>query len=218
MMSVRLERLLGPRVTPELLAAGRAQFLLPTLALGFAGLLLLISIFLPYWQMTLLAPQYPGGLHMRAYLDRLEGDVREIDGLNHYIGMRPLAEAAELERSLSIAAVAVIGLLVVAAVYIHNRFAALLALPALLFPFGFLGDLYYWMRSFGTNLDPRAPLSSSIDPFVPPVLGRGTVGQFATVAMPGSGLWLAFAASLLIVVGLWLHRRAYKPLVEAKWQ
>jgi hypothetical protein len=166
--------------------------------------------------MTLLAPQYPGGLHVSAYLDRLEGDVREIDGLNHYIGMRPLGEAAVLERSMSIAAVAVIALLVLAAVFIHNRYAALLALPAFAFPLGFIADLQYWLRHFGTNLDPRAPLSSAIDPFVPPVLGRGTVGQFATVAVPGTGLWLAFGASLLILVGLWLHRRAYKPLVEAR--
>jgi copper chaperone NosL len=106
---------------------------------------------------------------------------------------------------------------VLAAIYIHNRWAALLALPAVAFPALFLADLYFWMRHFGTNLDPTAPLSSSIDPFVPPVLGRGTVGQFATVAAPGSGLWLAFAAAAVIVVGLWLHRRAYKPLVDARF-
>lgn len=217
MMSLRMERIVGPRVDREMLAARRLRFLAPTLALFAAGLLLLASIFLPYWEMTLLAPQYPGGLHVSAYLDRLEGDVREIDGLNHYIGMRPLGEAAVLERSMSIAAVAVIALLVLAAVFIHNRYAALLALPAFAFPIGFLADLQYWLRHFGTNLDPKAPLSSSIDPFVPPVLGRGTVGQFATVAVPGTGLWLAFGASLLILVGLWLHRRAYKPLVEARF-
>jgi hypothetical protein len=216
-MTETLERLIGPRVTPEELAERRLHFLLPTLALGAAAVLLVASIFLPYWRMTLLAPQYPQGLRVRAYLDRLEGDVREIDGLNHYIGMRPLGEAAQLERELSVAAVAVIALLVVAAIFIHNRRAALLALPALLFPAGFLGDLYFWLRNFGTHLDPKAALSSSIDPFVPPVLGRGTVGQFATVAYPDSGLWLAFAASALILAGLWLHRRAYKPLVEARW-
>lgn len=213
-MTVLMERIVGPRVTPEVMAERRLHFLLPTLFLGLAGILLVASIFLPYWRMTLLAPQYPGGLQVRAYLDRLTGDVREIDGLNHYIGMRPLGEAAQLERELSIAAVTAIALLVLAAIYIHNRWAGLLAMPALLFPLGFLGDLYYWLRRFGTNLDPRAPLSSAIDPFVPPVLGRGAVGQFSTVALPDAGLWLAFAASLLIAAGLYLHRRAYKPLVE----
>ena len=214
-MEAVLTKVFGPRVSPELMAERRVQYLLPTLALGGAALLLVASIFLPYWRMTLLAPQYPGGLHVEAYLNHVEGDVREIDGLNHYIGMRPLGEAAKLERSMSIAAIAVIALLVVAAIYIHNRWAALLTLPALLFPAVFLADMHYWLRHFGTNLDPAAPLSSSIDAFVPPVLGRGVVGQFATVAAPGSGLVLAALASVAILGGLWLHRRAYKPLVEA---
>ena len=213
-MEAVLTKVFGPRVSPELMAARRVRFLLPTLSLGLAALLLVASIFLPYWRMTLLAPQYPGGLRVEAYLDRLEGDVREIDGLNHYIGMRPLGEAAKLERSMSIAALLVIALLVAAAIYIHNRWAALLTLPAFLFPAVFLADMHYWLQHFGTNLDPEAPLSSSIQPFVPPVLGRGTVGQFATVAVPGTGLVAAALASLAILVGLWLHRRAYKPLVE----
>lgn len=214
-MTASLEKLLGPRIAPDVLKQ-LLKFVLPSLALGMAGVMLVISIFLPYWKMTLLAPQYPGGLTMQAYLNHLEGDVHEIDELNHYIGMRPLGEAASLERSLSLIAVLAIALLVLAAIYIHNHRAALLALPALAFPAAFLVDLHFWMRSFGTHLDPHAPLSSSIKPFVPPVIGRGTVGQFATLAMPGPGLWLALVASLLILVGLWLHRRAYKPLVDAK--
>ncbi|HEV8240130.1 MAG TPA: cytochrome C [Thermoanaerobaculia bacterium] len=211
-MDAVLTKVFGPRVSAELMAERRLQYLLPTLALGAAALLLVGSIFLPYWRMTLLAPQYPHGLRVDAYLNHLDGDVREIDGLNHYIGMRPLAEAAKLERSLSIAALLVIAMLVVAAIYIHNRWAALLTLPALLFPAVFLADMHYWLQQFGTHLDPDAPLSSSVRPFVQPVLGRGAVGQFGTVAAPGIGLVLAALASLAILGGLWLHRRAYKPL------
>ena len=212
----KLERLFGPRVPERLSERERRRFALPTALLAIAAVLVLISIFQPYWVLVLNAPQYPGGLKVTAYLNHLEGDVREIDGLNHYIGMRPLAEAAQLERSLSIAAVLATGLLILAAVFIHNRWAALVALPALLFPLFFLLDLQYWLRDFGTNLDPTAPLSSSIKPFVPPVLGEGVVGQFSTVALPGAGLVLATVAALLVAVGLYFHRRAYKPLVEAR--
>ena len=115
-------------------------------------------------------------------------------------------------------AVSALALLVGAATFIHSRWAALFALPALLFPAGFLIDLHLWMKHFGMNLDPKAPLSSSIDPFVPPVLGEGLVGQFRTVAGPDIGLILAMLASLLILAGLWAHRRAYKPLVDAMEQ
>lgn len=209
-----IRNILGPRVPADVLARHRGRFLAPTVCFGLAALLLLISVFTPYWRMVLHAPQYPGGLEVQAYLNRIEGDVHEIDGLNHYIGMRPLAEAAELEKTMSIAGVVVLALLILAAVTIHTRWAAVAALPALLFPALFLADLGWWLRNFGTNLDPKAPLSSSIDPFVPPVLGRGFVGQFATDALPDVGLILAAIASGIILVGLVLHRRAYKPLVE----
>jgi hypothetical protein len=165
--------------------------------------------------MKLLAPQYPDGLEVQAYVNRLEGDVGEIDGLNHYIGMRPLGEAAQLERSLSVILITVTSLLVVSAIAVHTKWAALLALPALLFPAIFLADMYFWMRNFGLNLDPTAALSSAIEPFVPPILGEGLVGQFKTIASADNGLYLATLASVLILVGLYFHRRAYKPLVEA---
>ncbi|MDX1643103.1 MAG: cytochrome C [Thermoanaerobaculia bacterium] len=211
-----MERLVGPRLSSEELRRRKAEFVLPTLCFLVAALLLVISILTPYWRLELQAPQYPKGLEVKAYLNHLDGDVKEIDGLNHYIGMRPLGEAAQLEQSLSIIAVIAIALLVLGAIVIHNRNAALLALPALLFPVVFLADMYYWLHNFGTNLDPRAPLSSSIEPFVPPILGKGVVGQFATVALPDAGLILATLASLLILVGLYFHRQAYKPLVERR--
>ena len=209
-------KIFGPRVPPEKLEEDRTRYRLPTIFLGTAAVLLLISIFLPYWQMTLLAPQYPGGLSVQVYVNRLTGDVGEIDGLNHYIGMRPLGEAAQLERSLSIYSIAALSLLLVGAIFIHNQFAALLTIPALLFPIVFLADMYYWMRNFGLNLDPTAALSSAIDPFVPPILGEGMVAQFRTVAELQIGMYLAILASILILVGLYFHRRAYKPLVEAQ--
>ncbi len=211
-----LRRIFGPRVSVQEMGERRIRFMMPTLLLGTAGFLLVVSIFVPYWRMVLNAPQYPGGLKVQSYINRIVGDVGEIDGLNHYIGMRPLAEAAQLEQSLSVIALTVIALLLVGAIFIHTKWAALVSLPAVLFPAVFLGDMYYWLHNFGTNLDPKAPLSSSIKPFTPPVLGRGYVGQFSTDAYPGPGLILATVASVLIVIGLVAHRRAYKPLVDAQ--
>lgn len=215
-MSENVEKIIGPRVPDAEMRAHRGRYLAPTLLFLLAALLLLVSIFLPYWEMTLEAPQYPKGLTVEAFVNRVEGDVREIDGLNHYIGMRPLAEAAAFERSISVLGIAVLALLILAAVFVHSRWAALLALPALLFPVIFLADLQYWLANFGQNLDPTAPLSSSVKPFVPPVLLVGKIAQFRTVANPGIGLWLAILASALILAGLYFHRRAYKPLVDAQ--
>jgi hypothetical protein len=76
--------------------------------------------------------------------------------------------------------------------------------------------MYFWLRNFGLNLDPTAPLSSSIKPFVPPVLGVGKLAQFVTITEVQIGFYLALGASVCILIGLYFHRRAYKPLVEAQ--
>jgi hypothetical protein len=208
----------GPRIPKEILAKERKRFVLPTFMLGFAALLLFISVFLPYWQLTLMAPQYPQGLKMQAYVNRVSGDVDEIDELNHYIGMRPLKEAAELERSASIIMIAALILLVLGSIYTHSPFALFLLVPAILYPLIFLGDMYFWMHDFGMNLNPHAPLSSAVKPFVPPILGEGFVGQFKTIAVWDTGLILSIVASLIIIVGLYFHRKAYKPLMEMEFK
>lgn len=209
-----LQKILGPRVPATTDESERKRYLLPTLLFAGAAILLIISVFLPYWEMELIAPQYPKGLHVTAYVNRLTGDVFEIDGLNHYIGMRPLDEAAQFEKSVSIIGIVSVSLLILAAIFVHTKWVVLLTLPAILMPVMFLADLQWWLAKFGTELDPAAPLSSAIEPFVPSVLGRGVIAQFETVATPGIGLYLAILASILVVVGLYFHRKAYKPLVE----
>ena len=206
--------LIGPRVPPEQLEAHRARYVAPTLLLMSARVMLLVSIFLPYWHMELEAPQYPDGLFLTAYVHHLEGDVKEINSLNHYIGMKPLEQAASFERAASIWLIIAMVLLVEGAAAVHTKWAALLALPAIGFPVGFLVDLQFWLRTFGQNLDPAAPLSSSVKPFTPSILGEGGIGQFGTWADVGTGFWLAVGCSVLTIIGLVFHRRAYKPLVD----
>jgi copper chaperone NosL len=209
-----LRRFVGPRVPPDELARRPFRYAMPVGIFALARVLLLVSIFLPYWHMELTAPQYPDGLFLTAYVNHLDGDVKEIDGLNHYIGMRPLDEAAKLEKEMAIWAAVAMFLLVEGAVFVHTRWAVLLAIPAILFPAGFLLDLQFWMKSFGQNLDPSAPLSSSVKPFTPTVLGEGGIGQFRTYAEMGLGLWMAWASAGLTIIGFYFHRRAYKPLAD----
>jgi hypothetical protein len=216
MATDKLERMIGPRAPAEELAAHRMRYLWPTFCLAGAAILIIVSIFLPYWSLVLHAPQYPKGLVVHAYVNHLTGDVNEIDGLNHYIGMRPLNEAAQFEKSIAIFTIIALGLLVLAAIFIHSPWAALLSLPAILLPAVFLADLYFWLNNFGQNLDPNAALSNAVEPFTPTILGEGIIGQFRTVAYADVGLLIASAASILILVGLYLQRRAYKPLVERK--
>ncbi|HYE60752.1 MAG TPA: hypothetical protein VD997_02050 [Phycisphaerales bacterium] len=213
-MSRFVQHLLGPRVPADELRARPARYVVPSFILMAARVLLLVSVFLPYWHMELDAPQYPDGLFLTAYVNHLDGDVKEINALNHYIGMRPLEQAAVFERAASVWLVVAMVLLMEGAALVHSRWAVLLALPALGFPVGFLLDLQWWMAHFGQNLDPAAPLSSSIKPFTPTVLGEGGIGQFKTYAEMGTGYWMATAGAVCTLVGFVFHRRAYKPLYD----
>ncbi len=207
------ELFLGPRVPKELWEKEKRRFMIPTIIMLAAAIVLFISIFLPYWKITLFAPQYPGGLEASMYVNRLTGDIGEIDSLNHYIGMKPLGEAAVLERTLSVFIIIGLALLIVGTIFVHSPFALFLAIPAIAYPVFFLADLYFWMRTFGTNLDQNAPLKNAVQPFVPPLLGEGKIAQFSTIASWEVGLYMSMAASVLIIIGLYFHRRAYKPLI-----
>lgn len=209
-----IERILGPRISPADVSRHTFRYGTPGALLLVARVLLLVSLFLPYWHMELQAPQYPDGLHMTAYLNALTGDVAEIDGLNHYIGMRSLYEAAEIERTVGVFVMIAFIIMLELAAYIHTRWAALLVAPVVFFPAVFLLDLHLWMRHFGLNLDPHAPLSSAVEPFVPTALGKGGIGQFVTIASPGLGLILATVASFVLIAALYFHRRAYLPLLK----
>jgi hypothetical protein len=202
--------------TAQAAAAARApSYGLSTTLLIGAAALLVASIFFPYWKLRLNAPQYPQGLYLTVFLDHVEGDIREIDGLNHYIGMAPLSDAAQIERELGPLAMVAVVLMVGATAFIHRMWFAPLTLPAMLLPVIFLGDMFYWLRRYGQSLDPTAALSGAVEPFTPTILGHGKIGQFSTDANVELGFWMAVGASILINLGLH-YRRAARRAASAR--
>lgn len=169
------------------------------LVLGAAALLA-ASLAVPYWQLTLYAPQYPGGLRALVYLTHVAGDAQEISNLNHYIGMKALDEAAPVERALAIPLVLLFGALAVVSGSRRGPWRWLLRLPLVLFPLGFFADLSAWLWYYGHSMDPTAPIR--LEPFMPVVLGRGVIAQFRTVAQFHVGFYLALGASLLALYDL----------------
>jgi hypothetical protein len=210
-----IDRILGPKVDAAEIAEHHARYRLPKALFTSAAMALGASILFPYWHLRLIAPQFPDGLYVTAYVNRLEGDVQELEGLNHYVGLPSFADGAVLERTVSIAGILVLGGLLLAGLFIHSRWVVAFVAPALIFPLFFVADLQYWLWNYGHSLDPAAPFSNAVGEFTPPLFGPGEIAQFDTLAWPGIGLALAVVAAALASVGLWAHRRAYKPIVEA---
>ncbi|MDQ7801411.1 MAG: cytochrome C [Armatimonadota bacterium] len=180
--------------------AGRGAVGMPLLA----AVLLAASLVLPYWQLTLYAPQYPGGLRVFVHLTHVAGDAQEVTTLNHYIGMKPLEEAAPVERAVAVPVVLVFGALAVLSGTLRGPWRWLLRLPLVLFPLGFFADLAAWLWYYGHSMDPAAPIR--LEPFMPAILGRGVIAQFRTVASFHVGFYLALAASLVALYDLWRKR------------
>jgi copper chaperone NosL len=176
-------------------------------ALGVAGgALFVLAFFQTWWSFWLYAPQYPGGLRLTISLTGMSGDVKEIDLLNHYIGMSHLEDAAPVERHLAgygVAAIATLSLALLVAS--GKRLNKLIAIPAVAFPVAFLADSFYWLYTFGHRLDPRAPLK--IGTFTPQLFGNGKIGQFETYATPSLGFWLAVLGVGCIVLAAVLRGR-----------
>ncbi len=199
-------------------AALKTVHLMPSILLFVAAIFLLRSLSQPFWTMHLEAVQYDyrDGLNIDIYVNEMKGrdpefdELRELNSLNHYIGMRPLDDAARFERSIAkpsvyIFAAGLVLLSVVLALFrkrLWSKWFWLLAFPPLLFPYVFAGDLYFWLRDSGQSLDCLAPLSFSVERFTPPIMGSGTVGQFTTVSSFVSGWYSTSIASLLILGAL----------------
>jgi len=181
------------------------RWLVVALALGAIGAYV-ASFFQTWWSFTLYAPQYPHGLRLTISLTGMAGDVREIDMLNHYIGMGHLADAAKHERQFAGWGVGLVAVMVLAIALLAGKKAGkALIIPGLAFPLVFLGDAFYWLYTFGHHLDPRAPLH--IPPFTPELFGNGEIGQFMTFAVPGPGFWMAVAGLVSLAVAALVRQR-----------
>ncbi len=168
-----------------------------------AAALVILSIGRPIWTMKLEAPQYPKGLELRAYGQYLEGDIREINILNQYIGMKDLSARPAPEMRLFPVALGVLLLLLLVAP-LNRAFYGAATLLLLLFPIAVLGDMQHWLYRYGHALDPDAPLRQ--EPFTPLVLGISRIGQFESTARLAGGLGLIIAAGVILLVGYFVMR------------
>ena len=181
-----------------------ARWLAPVAAL-LGSVCLVVAGILPIWGTRLIAPQYPKGLDLWFYGGRAEGPLREVNTLNHYIGMQPIDLAAVPELGLWPLAVFGSMILFLAALFLPGWLGRLAALALFLVPVVVLADIQRWLIVFGTELDPTSALR--LDPFVPLAVGPSTVWNFTVWTFPGPALVLIWAVAALAVVG----RRAARP-------
>ena len=175
------------------------------------SLVILVAGLLPVWGTRLIAPQYPKGLELWFYGNRVEGPVGEVNGLNHYIGMQTIDLSQVPEMVLWPLAVVGSTLLLVIAVLWRGWLSRLALLGLWLVPVVVLVDIQRWLYVFGQELDPRAALE--VGGFVPLAVGPTDIWNFTVLTYPGPALILIWAVALVAT----LARRAKVPEPRVRW-
>jgi hypothetical protein len=189
------------------------------------GSLLLLGLFVfPMWNIRLGAPQYPEPLGIDIHVNGLQGesefDLQNIDGLNHYIGMKVLPKPDEMwEFSvfpmvvwIMVGLGVIIGILgylgKVSPVFFLGWFVMMVILGAL-----GIYDFNLWLIDYGSDLDPNAILklvNEDGTPMVynPPLIGHKKLLNFDAYSYPRAGGILLGIGIFLSLVAFYLGRKA----------
>ncbi len=191
------------------------------------GSCLLLSLFyFPLWNIELGAPQYPIPLGMNIYIDGIKGvgefDLQNIDGLNHYIGMKTIPKAEDMWEftvfPIVIAAMAFLGIALGIGGYFNkvkpSFFLGWLIVMVIL---GLAGmyDFNLWLLDYGSDLDPHA-IMKMVDAngnpltYEPPLFGHRKILNFDAYSYPHLGAYLMALGMVLIFIAYFVGAKSKK--------
>ena len=169
--------------------------------IALLSLCIILTYFLPVWRIDLFAPQYPEGLVLKIWLNKLTGDVDIINGLNHYIGMKKLSNASFPEFSYLV--------YIVAAFIVYGLLISITGNRKLLFSYlvvsvlgGMLAlyDFYKWGYDYGHNLNPEAPIKVPGMGYQPPIIGHKKLLNFDAYSMPDVGGYVVVGVAVIFAL------------------
>ena len=184
-----------------------------------AALSMSLLFMFPMWKIFLEAPQYPEGLEMHIWVNKLGGNseytLQNFNILNHYIGMEKIHpdSFAELKYMPYIVYFMIASGIAVA--FLNKRSLVMAWFVTLLLA-GAAGliDFYLWLVKFGTNLDPQAPIKVPGMTYIPPFLGSKQLLNFSALSLPAEGALGIIIPMLLVAIVIYIefiHRKKKKP-------
>ena len=184
--------------------------------LMIAGALFLLGLFVfPLWNITLEAPQYPIPLgmdiHITKFTDAHEYDIKNINLMNHYVGMQYIPDTIPEFKIFPWA----IGIMVFLGVIVGftGRYKLFLLWFILMSIMGIAGmyDFYLWEYDYGHNLDPKAIMNfknddGSVMGFQPPLFGSKDILNFTAHSYPRAGAWMMFTGMFMVLISYFVGR------------
>lgn len=180
---------------------------------AIAAVVMIATMFLPFWRIDLWAPQYPEGLRLTIWTNKLAGDFDVINGLNHYIGMRTLHTDDFWEFKILnyiISGLAAIGLLTA----LLRKRVVFFGYYILFLSFCILAlyDFWRWEYDYGHNLDPTAPIQVPGMAYQPPLIGYKQLLNFGAYSIPDIGGWIFMGCGLILTWVLYSELRKKKAI------
>ena len=184
-----------------------------------ASLILVLSFFFPIWYIDLEAPQYPEGIGFEIWLNKITGqkpnDLANINGLNHYIGMKEIVPDTIPE--LKIMPYIIIFLIVFGLITGISGKRSLVYIWIILFiVVAAVGiyDFYMWEYDYGHNLNPHAAIKIPGMAYQPPLIGSKMLLNFNAISMPHIGSWVLIASVVLAVIALIIDKKSKKEIAK----
>lgn len=188
-----------------------------TILLGIS-ISMISAYFFPLWNISLEAPQYPEGLEMKIWLNKISGDLQTINGLNHYIGMKTIEPDSIKELVIM---PYILGLIILGGVIVSLTGKRKLFHIWLVFfiSAGIAGgvDFYIWEYDYGHNLDPNAAIKVPGMTYQPPLIGSKELLNFVAHSYPDTGGIIIITACLIsIVITIYEQKNKRKQIKKKK--
>lgn len=181
--------------------------------LMIASALILLGAFLfPIWNINLEAPQYPEGIGLRIWVNQVTGekefDLKNINGLNHYIGMKPIVPDAIPELKYMPYILIFLSLTGILIAFLKKRKMLLVWIVFVLVVMSIgLYDFYMWGYDYGHNLDSTAPIKVPGMSYQPPVIGTKKLLNITATSLPGLGSILIFISVGLATTSYFIDKK-----------
>ena len=163
-----------------------------------SSIAMIAAFFTPIWMIDLEAPQYPEGLGMQIWINKITGDLNTINGLNHYIGMKKIEPDSIKELTIM---PYILGFLIAAGVLtgIAGKRKLLAVWVVLFLIAGTAGgvDFYMWEYDYGHNLNPEAAIIVPGMSYQPPLIGSKQLLNFVANSYPDTGGMIVIGTGLL---------------------
>src|SRR5688572_2853133 len=179
--------------------------------IGIGALAMVIMFFVPVWSIYLIAPQYPEGLSMQIWLNKITGQVEIINGLNHYIGMKHIEASMFPEFGFL---VYILGFFILFGLTIaitgSRKLLFYYLVLSVIGAIAALVDFYMWGYNYGHDLDPTAPIQVPGLSYQPPVIGHKKLLNFDSYSYPDTGGWIVVGVTGIFFIIWFLEWRKSK--------